>query len=280
MKISLPERLRNRFRQRFLDNHGVGIVTTTRNGTLVVDPKDGEVSRHLLNRGEYGWAGVTMLSRLLTPASRVVFVGAHIGALLIPIVRAAGTRQVLAFEATPRVHKMLLMNLALNDLNEVIAENIAVGARPGRRRFSENRIVKADLTRVTRTKSDIEVTVHTLDATIPRTWDVIDLMVMSDQGREADAMRGAARTLAKTRHLYVDFSPGQLVEQGSTVEEFVELAAGHFKSAYVLGEKKPKFLAQTEFPSYLLDLAARRGTLVNLLLSRDARPSAQFEAAA
>jgi FkbM family methyltransferase len=280
MKISLPERLRNRFRQRFLDNHGVGIVTTTRNGTLVVDPKDGDVSRHLLNRGEYGWAGVTMLSRLLTPASRVVFVGAHIGALLIPIVRAAGTRQVLAFEATPRVHKMLLMNLALNDLNEVIAENIAVGARPGRRRFSENRIVKADLTRVTRTKSDIEVTVHTLDATIPRTWDAIDLMVMSDQGREADAMRGATRTLAKTRHLYVDFSPEQLAEQGSTAEEFVELAASHFKSAYVLGEKKPRFLAQMEFPSYLLDLAARRGRIVNLLLSRDAKPSAQFEAAA
>jgi FkbM family methyltransferase len=280
MKISLPERLRNRFRERFLDNHGVGIVTTTRNGTLVVDPKDGDVSRHLLNRGEYGWAGVTMLSRLLTPASRVVFVGAHIGALLIPIVRAAGTRQVLAFEATPRVHKMLLMNLALNDLNEVIAENIAVGARPGRRRYSENRIVKADLTRVTRTKSDIEVTVHTLDATIPRTWDAIDLMVISDQGREADAMRGAVRTLAKTRHLYVDFSPQQLAEQGSSAEEFVELAASHFKSAYVLGEKKPRFLAQTEFPSYLLDLAARRGTIVNLLLSRDTKPSAQFEAAA
>jgi FkbM family methyltransferase len=280
MKISLPERLRNRFRERFLDNHGVGIVTTTRNGTLVVDPKDAEVSRHLLTRGEYGWTGVTMLSRLLTPASRVVFVGAHIGALLIPIVRAAGTRQVLAFEATPRMHKMLMMNLALNDLHEVIAENIAVGARPGRRRFSENRIVKADLQRVTRAKSDIEVTVHTLDATIPRTWDTIDLMVMSDQGREADAMRGAARTLAKTRHLYVDYSPQQLVEQGSTVEEFVELAAGHFKSAYVLGEKKPRFLAQTEFPSFLLDVAARRRSVVNLLLSRDARPSAQFDAAA
>ena len=53
MKISLPERLRNRIRERFLDNHGVGIVTTTKNGTLVVDPKDGDVSRHLLNRGEY-----------------------------------------------------------------------------------------------------------------------------------------------------------------------------------------------------------------------------------
>jgi len=279
MKISLSERIRNRFRARFLDNHGVGIVTTTRNGTLVVDPKDFDVSRHLLNRGEYDWAGVTMLSRLLTPASRVVFVGAHIGALLVPIVRAAGTRQVIAFEPSPRNHKMLLMNLALNDLSEVVAENIALGARPGRRRFSDNRIVKADLRRVTRAENDIEVTVHTLDAMIPRTWDAIDLMVMSAEGREVDAMRGAARTLARTRHLYVDFSPEQLAEQDSSVEEFIAMASSHFKSAYVLGEKT-RFLAPEEFPSYLLGLAPRRGLLLNLLFSRDLKPSAEFGVAA
>jgi FkbM family methyltransferase len=279
MKISLTERIRNRFRSKFLDNHGVGIVTTTKNGTLVVDPKDFDVSRTLLNRGEYGWAGVTMLSRLLTPASRVVFVGAHIGALLVPIVRAAGTRQVIAFEPSPRNHRMLLMNLALNDLSEIVAENIALGARPGRRRFSENRIVSADLRRVRRVDSDIEVTVHTLDATIPRTWDSIDLMVMSDQGREVEAMRGAARTLAKTRHLYVDYSPEQLAEQGSTVDDFVDLAAGHFKSAYVLGEKT-RFLPPGEFPNYLLDMPPRRGLMLNLLLSRDLKPSAEFGIAA
>jgi FkbM family methyltransferase len=279
MKISITERIRNRFRARFLDNHGVGIVTTTKNGTLVVDPKDFDVSRVLLNRGEYGWAGVTMLSRLLTPASRVVFVGAHIGAMLIPIVRAAGTRQVIAFEPSPRNHKMLLMNLALNDLSEVVAENIALGARPGRRRFSENRIVRTDLQRVERSQSDVEVTVHTLDAMIPRAWDSIDLMVMSDQGRETDAMRGASRTLAKTRHLYVDFSPELLAEQGSSVEDFVMLAAGQFKSAYVLGEKT-QFLGPKEFPPYLLALAARRGLLLNLLLSRDPNPSTEFGVAA
>jgi FkbM family methyltransferase len=279
MKISLSERIRNRFRASFLDNHGVGIVTTTRNGTLVVDPKDFDVSRTLLNQGEYGWAGVTALSRLLTPASRVIFVGAHIGALLVPIVRAAGTRQVLAFEPSPRNHKMLLMNLALNDLSEVVAENIAVGARPGRRRFSENRIVRADLRRVQRAESEVEVTVHTLDATIPRSWDAIDLMVLSDQGREVDAMRGAARTLAKTRHLYVDYSPEQIAEQGNSVDEFVEVAASQFKSAYVLGEKT-RFLAPGEFPTYLLDMPQRRGIALSLLFSRDLKPAADFGVAA
>jgi FkbM family methyltransferase len=279
MKIPLTERIRNRFRTSFLDNHGVGIVTTTKNGTLVVDPKDFDVSRVLLTQGEYGWAGVTMLSRLLTPASRVVFVGAHIGAMLVPIVRAAGTRQVIAFEPSPRNHKMLLMNLALNDLSDVVAENIALGARPGRRRFSENRIVKTDLRRVERAQSDVEVTVHTLDAMIPRAWDSIDLMVMSDQGREADAMRGAARTLAKTRHLYVDFSPELLAQADSSVEDFVAMAAIQFKSAYVLGEKT-RFLGPDEFPAYLLSLAARRGLMLNLLLSRDPKPSAELGVAA
>src|SRR5690606_28932000 len=144
MKVGLgrlfSRNLGNSLRARLLANHGVGIVTTTRNGTLVVDPQDRVISAHLLSQGEYVWPEITQLSRIVGASSRLVFVGAHIGALLVPIVRAAGTRSVIAFEPSPRNHQMLLMNLALNELAGVVAENIAVGARPGKVRFTGNRI--------------------------------------------------------------------------------------------------------------------------------------------
>lgn len=279
MKVSLHKRisrnLRGRLRSKVLANHGVGIVTATRNGTLVVDPADFNVSRQLLTRGEYDWPEVTLLSGLVTATSRIVFVGAHIGALLVPIVRASGTRSVVAYEPSPRNYRLLLMNLALNEISGIVSRNIAVGALPGKVRFTENRSNTGN-SRVASAAGEIEVEVRTLDATIPSTWDVIDLMVMDIEGSESDAMRGAMNTLARTRRFYVEFAPEQLIEQGSTVEEFVALAASHFSSAYIIGRErneKTRFLPPGEFPGYLRAQPQRRGLLLNILFSRDAAPA-------
>src|SRR2546430_565382 len=77
--------IRGRFRSLILSKHGIGILTSTKNGLLVVDPRDFNVSRSLLRSGSYDWPDVCLLARLVDQQSRLVFVGAHIGGLLIPI---------------------------------------------------------------------------------------------------------------------------------------------------------------------------------------------------
>src|SRR6187401_3583145 len=98
MRVPLHKRmsrqLRGNWRRQLLGAHGIGIVASTLNGLFVVDASDFNVGRRLLERGEYDWREVQTLARLLNRNSRMVVIGAHIGALLIPLIRLSGANHV------------------------------------------------------------------------------------------------------------------------------------------------------------------------------------------
>jgi FkbM family methyltransferase len=249
-----------------LGQHGVAIVAETKNGLLAVQAGDFNVSRSLLLQGEYDWPQVNWLIPLLNDSSRVVFAGAHLGALLVPIVHAASTREVLAFEPSPRNFRLLSVNLRLNGIGGDVARNLALGERPGTIQFTENSINTGN----SRVASDGEITVamETLDRTVPSDWQSIDLIVMDTEGSEVAVMRGGQATLAKTRNLYVEFAPQQLREQGSSAAQFADAVARHFKSAYIFGAPI-LFLGPDAFPGYLKDLQRERDLLLNVLFTQD-----------
>lgn len=271
MKMPLHKRisrqLRSRLRSKVLSAYGIGVVAETRNGALVVDPGDFNVSRQLLTNGEYDWKDVEDLSVLVNSNSRIVVVGAHIGALAIPVALRSGSRAVLAYEASPRNFKLLKMNLALNGLGYVQALNVAVGDHRGSIRYTESPI-NTGHSRVSRESGELELPLTTLDASIPSDWDSIDLMIMDIEGSEVNAMRGAPATLERTRYLYVEFSAEHLAEQGSTVAEFADLIGRHFSSAQLFDGSGQR-LDRENFGKYLQDVAARRKRILNLLLRRD-----------
>jgi FkbM family methyltransferase len=272
MKVPLIKRLsrqiRGRWRARVLATHGVAVVADTKNGLLAVQPGDFNVSRALLQRGEYDWPQIQLLSSLVGASSRLIFAGAHIGALLIPIVRAARTRAVIAYEPSPRNYQLLTMNLALNDIHDIVVRNTALGESPGRIRFTENRINTGN-SRVDSSGGGLDVPLDSLDCSVPPEWESIDLIVMDIEGSEVAAMRGAQAVLARTRRLYVEFAPEQLRDQGATSEEFIALAGRFFKSAYVIDDSM-KFIRAADFSAHLLPLSRRRGLLLNLLFTQDA----------
>jgi len=271
MKVPLLKRLsrqlRGRWRTKVLAAHGIAVVADTKNGLLAVQPGDFNVSRSLLNRGEYDWHQIELLAGLVSRSSRLIFAGAHIGALLIPIVRAAGTRAVIAYEPSPSNFQLLNMNLALNGIAGIVLVNSAIGEHPGKIRFTENQINTGN-SRIDMAHGAIEVPADTLDRTVPPEWESIDLIVMDIEGSEVAAMRGAQAVLARTRRLYVEFAPEQLREQGSTSEEFMALAARFFKSTYVVDDSM-QFVRAADFSAHLLPLSKRRGLLLNLLFTQD-----------
>jgi len=271
MKVPLLKRLsrqlRGRWRAKVLASHGIAVVADTKNGLLAVQPGDFNVSRSLLQRGEYDWPQVGLLSALVGAKSRMIFAGAHIGALLIPIVQSAGTRAVYAYEPSPNNFKLLIMNLALNGIEGVVVKNTALGDSPGTVRFAENHINTGN-SRVDLSDGGLAVPVDTLDRSVPAEWDTIDLIVMDVEGSEVAAMRGAETVLAKTRRLYVEFAPEQLREQGATSEEFMALAAKYFKSAYII-DGGMKFIRAADFSGHFVPLSRQRGLLLNLLFTQE-----------
>lgn len=269
----LTRQLRSRWRARSLGEHGIAILAETMNGRLAVPAGDFNVSRSLLQNGEYDWPQITWLKPLLDKNSRLVFAGAHIGAVLIPLVRAAAARCVVAYEPSPRNFKLLVMNLELNGAAGVLTVNAALGDRAGEIQFTENAINTGN-SRIAATGGEITVKLQTLDATLPREWDSIDLIVMDTEGSEVAAMRGAASTLAKTKNLYVEFSPEQLREQGSSAVEFAETVEKYFESAYVFGAPI-LFLGPGRFVEYLKSLQHSRSLLLNILFTQDIEPNPQ-----
>jgi len=237
-----------------------------------VDPRDFNVSRFLLTHGAYDWTEIEWLSRILGSSSRIVFVGAHIGAWLVPMTLRSGSRDVVAFEPSPRNHRLLNLNLALNGIQGISVHRLAAGDAEEIVRFTENRINSGN-SRIS-ASGEVEVPVSRLDAILadgPR----IDLMVMDTEGFEVRALRGASATLAKTSYLYVEYAPEQLLEQGSTPGEFIDLAGERFSSMYLAGGGRPvQFFSSRAYIRYLRDLPRRRGLLLNLLLTNDseARP--------
>jgi FkbM family methyltransferase len=264
----LSRRVRGRWRTKTLGAYGVAIVTETKNGLLAVQAGDFNVSRSLLSDGEYDWPQITWLKALLEPGSRLIFAGAHIGSVLVPLVRHAATRAVIAYEPSPRNFKLLSMNLRLNGMDGVVALNAALGERSGKIQFTENGINTGN-SRVAAADGEITVDMETLDRTVAADWDPIDLIVMDTEGSEVAAMRGGQATLARTRNLYVEFSPEQLGEQGSTAAEFVETAEKHFKSAYVFGAPI-LFLGPGQIAGHFKAVQDRRGLLLNVLFTQDA----------
>ena len=271
MKTPLFKRLsrqwRGRLRCRSLAAHGVAIVAQTRNGLLAVQPGDFSVSRELLEHGEYDWKSIQWLKRLLAPGARMIFAGAHLGALLVPLALACPGCEVLAFEPSPRNLRLLKMNLALNHLESVRVRNVALGATRGRTGFVENRINSGN-SHVAQDAGEIEVDIAPLDGEVPADWPRIDLMVMDVEGSEVAAMRGAHATLARTRYLYVEFAPEQLSEQDSSAAEFLDIAARQFRSAYIFSHAI-QYLGPSEFVPYLTGLQHQRALLLNVLLCKD-----------
>ena len=260
--------IRGELRARVLSKHGEGILANTRNGLLIVDPRDFGVSRSLLTRGAYDWTAIEWLCRILGANSRIVFVGAHIGTLLVPIALKSGARDIIAFEPSPTNHRLLTLNLALNGLQAIEVQRVAAGDSPGTVRFTHNPINSGN-SRIS-AAGDIEVQVKRLDDVLESS-PAIDMLVMDTEGFEVHAMRGARGTLAKTSYFYVEYAPDQLAEQGTRPEEFIDVAAEHFSSMYLPGHPV-KFFPDKSFVAYLRELPPRRALLLNLLFARDARP--------
>lgn len=262
---TLARNIRAYFRRKILSNHGVGVVARTRNGLLAVDACDFAVSRDLLSKGSYDWHVVQWLISMLNDQSRVVFVGSHVGSLLVPI--AKHVRQAIGYEADPTNFQFLKMNLALNNIDNAMIHNRAIGETRRQVRISRNRLNTGNSSvSIAENQGDGAVEMTTLDAELA--GQHIDLMVMDIEGYELHAIKGAAQTLASTRLFYVEYAPEQLAEFGTSRFDFIEQLSGIFDHMYIYSSPVQCF-HDKRWVDYLHDLPEKRGLLKNLLFTNE-----------
>ena len=97
-----------------LGKHVKAVIVDSANGILATDPRDLEVGLKLRKHGSYGLAEISRISKLISPKSNVLIIGAHIGSLAIPISKKCS--KLIAIEANPDNFKLLETNIQLKYL--------------------------------------------------------------------------------------------------------------------------------------------------------------------
>ncbi|MEM8790251.1 MAG: FkbM family methyltransferase [Pseudomonadota bacterium] len=104
-----------------------------RHGRFLTNPRDTFIGRAVATYGEYSELEFTLLAQLVGEGAVAIEVGANMGALTVPLAKHLGPRGLLyALEPQPLVFQQLAANLALNDLVNVAAMNMAAGSEAER----------------------------------------------------------------------------------------------------------------------------------------------------
>jgi FkbM family methyltransferase len=218
--------------------HVKAVLVETEQGLFACAPEDWAVGGELAHRGRYGRQEIDRILSLTNASSRVLFVGSHIGSLVIPV--AGRVAHVTAIEANPATFELLRMNIGLNDRSNVEALQIAAADNEGAIDFVLSTSNTGGSKRMPLVKRSmyfqdnpvvVQVKTARLDDLLPGDYDLI---VMDIEGSEYFALQGMPRLLARARHLISEFRPHHFRDvAGVTAAEFVELVAPHFDTLYI-----------------------------------------------
>lgn len=103
-----------------------------RYGPMVFNQNDRYIGRSLQVYGEFSEGECQVFRQFVRPGATVVEVGANIGSHTVPLAQLVGTRGCIhAFEPQRIVYQTLCANIALNNLTNVYAYQLAVSDRKG-----------------------------------------------------------------------------------------------------------------------------------------------------
>ncbi len=234
-----------RVRRVVIGPYSVAVLTRTENGLLLVPSSDMMVGRRLSFNGSYDSELLSFLLERCDTTSRVLFVGAHIGSLAIPVAKRSG--KVVAIEANPATFELLRINVVLNDLHNIELHNFAAGDRIGDVPFLASGLNSGgsgiemndghhEEAHIYGSPEKIMVPMKRLDEAFPDAH--FDLIVMDIEGSEALALRGMGALIKRSRALMVEVFEHHLrrIARVSN-QEFLSLVEPHYDEAFILPEK-------------------------------------------
>jgi FkbM family methyltransferase len=169
----------------------------------------------------------------------VLIVGAHIGAIAIPLSQQCG--DLTAIEANPDTFQLLETNILLNKANNIKALNVAANDRTESVKFVANRANSGGSKRMPKIKHSmyfydspriVDVPAASLDEFLP--LHKFDLVIMDIEGSEYFALKGMQKILQSANALFIEFLPHHLKNvAGVTVTEFLKYISPHFDYLFV-----------------------------------------------
>jgi len=231
----------------------VSLVAKTKEGLIAFDVRDQVVGWAIAFDGEWEREESDRLRTIVKSGDLAIDVGANIGWYTLMLSQLVGdTGLVLAFEPEPRNFELLSTNVKLNGRENrvrtfelaLLSEDREVEFELSDQNFGDHRIrlrspdspreaeLYAESTRrVTRVRA------RSLDAVVEAEQlgsRVIKLLKIDCQGAEATIVDGAARTLARTAYLAIEYWPYGIRRAGFDPLALIRTLARRFDSFAVL----------------------------------------------
>jgi FkbM family methyltransferase len=191
---------------------------------------------------------------MVTSESRLLFVGAHIGTLVIPLAKAV--REVVAVEANPATFATLELNLLLNGCNNVRALNVAASDKAGHLSFLASRFNSGG-SKILPVKTRFEFVYDhpdTIDVPAARLDELLadfspTHVIMDIEGSEVPAIQGMPRLLLSADVLVVECLGNHLENvAGISCAEFIKLLP--FEKIRLLDEPERNIVQAVESDPY------------------------------
>jgi FkbM family methyltransferase len=203
-------------------------LLNTKIGSFYVDKRDQFVTDELSNKLDYSPNERLLYQAFLNKNSKVLWLGAHIGAHVVPI--ANSVEKIFAFEANPQTYKLLKKNLDLNNCSNVFHYNLAANDKSCKLDFicnvkntggSKRTPKKMDPKYIDDNPTFIKINAVKLDEFLKD--KKFDFIFMDIEGSEESAMRGMPRLISQTQVLVSEFLPHHLKNvAGVSVNQFYE----------------------------------------------------------
>ncbi len=171
-----------------------------------------------------------------------VDVGANFGwySLLFSLC-AASSGRVVAIEPEPGNLRLLHKNIVVNNAANVFVIASGVGADD---RFAELSLstdwnpgmhsLRDDIN----SHGKVKIEIRTLDRILKNFPGEIDLLKMDIEGFEIDALMGASETLARTKHVLIEFTPKFIRACGHDPRQLLDIFENHKFVPHVMNDGK------------------------------------------
>jgi FkbM family methyltransferase len=222
------------------------LVCHTPHGIFMVDPRDSEIGRSLLLKGEFEYAEKRRWFEYIAPNPQgmLIDIGANIGTTSVPLLLDNLVGSVISFEPDPNNFSMLQYNFTANGLSSrATALNCALSSSAGTLKFElsasnfgDHRIHYRDFPGGNygeASRNIINVPTFTLDQIIEQ--GSIDLSkciaIKSDtQGSEGHILKGASTTLKAKLPWIIEFWPYGIQRTGFLKNDFIDIVTANFSS--------------------------------------------------
>lgn len=197
---------------------------------LAIDPRSREPFEYFCFRSLEMSRELDAFLREMGARRRFLDIGACHGIFALAFAQGRPDTLALALEPSPPAHEVLAGNLDRNGLRNVILQQVAAGAAPGRIRMRQ---VWHHLEAVSHAEDEegaegvLDLPVETVDDLCARLDFRPDLMKVDVEGYELAVLSGARGMLARDRpRLFLELHPERLRELGGSAGEVVELLEG------------------------------------------------------